>query len=230
MDGLRCIDDFTTSCLDDDHRAYFNTLYTGTTQVIMDLCQTGQYQTGERLTWQTDRRLTSNWSFLLRIPPACSLYERRPDWVRVLCGCLSTEDQSIKQGRPGHHLSYISHHSPSPSLLQGEIATPSEEDDNVQVLCCSFQRYLHCSEQVVNSTCGAGTAGFTKKFLDRMSGPLVQQHCQHYEYGSEMCPSKPGPESEQAPYSSLPGETAGAINLSAGCLLLALTFVLTKLF
>ena len=100
----------------------------------------------------------------------------------------------------------------------------------MQVLCCSFQRYLHCSEQVVNSTCGAGTAGFTKKFLDRMSGPLVQQHCQHYEYGSEMCPSKPGPESEQAPYSSVPGETAGAINLSAGCLLLALTFVLTKLF
>ena len=47
MDGLRCIDDFTTSCLDADHRAYFNTLYTGTTQVIMDLCQTGQYQTGE---------------------------------------------------------------------------------------------------------------------------------------------------------------------------------------
>ena len=47
MSGLRCIDDFTSSCLDDDHRAYFNTLYTGTTQVIMDLCQTGQYQTGE---------------------------------------------------------------------------------------------------------------------------------------------------------------------------------------
>ena len=47
MDGLRCIDDFTTKCLDEDHRAYFNTLYTGTTQVIMDLCQTGEYQTGD---------------------------------------------------------------------------------------------------------------------------------------------------------------------------------------
>ena len=45
MDGLRCIDDFTTKCLDEDHRAYFNTLYTGTTQVIMDLCKTGEYQT-----------------------------------------------------------------------------------------------------------------------------------------------------------------------------------------
>ena len=72
---------------------------------------------------------------------------------------------------------------------QGEISAPKEEEDNVQVLCCSFQRYLHCSEQVVNSTCGAHTAGFTKQFLDRMSGPLVQQHCQHYEHGSEMCPS-----------------------------------------
>ena len=117
----------------------------------------------------------------------------------------------------------------------------------MQVLCCSFQRYLHCSEQVVNSTCGADTAGFTKKFLDRMSGPLVQvgpcstaecvenclqQHCQHYEYGSEMCPSKPGPGSEQAPYSSLPGETGGArlSSPSTLCLLLALTVVVTKLF
>ena len=71
------------------------------------------------------------------------------------------------------------------------MATEDEEEDNVQVLCCSFQRYLHCSEQVVNSTCGSHTAGFTKQFLDRMSGPLVQQHCQHYEHGSEMCPDQP---------------------------------------
>jgi len=190
MDGLRCIDDFTTSCLDADHRAYFNTLYTGTTQVIMDLCQTGQYQT-EYLQHARCMR------------DAQTEYE----------SCVDVYQLRIK------------------ALNKGEIATPSEEDDNVQVLCCSFQRYLHCSEQVVNSTCGAGTAGFTKKFLDRMSGPLVQQHCQHYEYGSEMCPSKPGSE-QQAPYSSLPGETAGASlsSPSAGCFLLALTIVVTKLF
>jgi len=45
MDGLRCIDNFTTKCLEAEHRAYFNTLYTGTTQVIVDLCQKGEYQT-----------------------------------------------------------------------------------------------------------------------------------------------------------------------------------------
>ena len=26
------------------------------------------------------------------------------------------------------------------SISQGEIATPTEEEDNVAVLCCSFQR------------------------------------------------------------------------------------------
>ena len=34
MAGLRCIDNFTTTCLEEEHRAYFNTLYTGTTQVF----------------------------------------------------------------------------------------------------------------------------------------------------------------------------------------------------
>ena len=44
----------------------------------------------------------------------------------------------------------------------------------MQLLCCSFQQYLHCSERIVNSTCGYETARFTKSFLDRMSGPLIQ--------------------------------------------------------
>ena len=48
MDGLRCIDDFTLRCLDREHRAYFNTLYAGTTQVIVDLCQEGTYQSGKK--------------------------------------------------------------------------------------------------------------------------------------------------------------------------------------
>ena len=57
MEGLRCIDDFTLKCLDREHRAYFNTLYAGTTQVIIDLCQEGDYQTGRwrvrvtKVTW-----------------------------------------------------------------------------------------------------------------------------------------------------------------------------------
>ena len=56
-----------------------------------------------------------------------------------------------------------------------EMETHVEDgEESVQLLCCSFQKYLHCSESVVNTTCGYETARFTKSFLDRMSGPLIQ--------------------------------------------------------
>merc|ERR1739838_1005596 len=92
MDGLRCID-------------------TGTTQVIVDLCQKGEYQT----------------EYLEHAPcmrKAQTEYESCPDEYQL----------RIK------------------TLNKGGVASPEEEEDNVQVLCCSFQRYLHCSEQVVNDT------------------------------------------------------------------------------
>ena len=61
------------------------------------------------------------------------------------------------------------------SLNQNQADVTEEDgEENVQLLCCSFQEYLHCSERVVNSTCGHETARFTKSFLDRMSGPLIQ--------------------------------------------------------
>merc|ERR1711936_1237929 len=153
----RCIDSFTTECLEAEHRAYFNTLYTGTTQVIVDLCQKGEYQT----------------EYLQHAPcmrKAQTEYE----------SCADEYQLRIK------------------TLNKGGVASPEEEEDNVQVLCCSFQRYLHCSEHVVNNTCGMDTASFTKGFLDRMSGPLVQGHCQDYEMGSEMCSRQPKGRLEQS--------------------------------
>jgi len=170
MDGLRCIDSFTTECLEAEHRAYFNTLYTGTTQVIVDLCQVGQYQT----------------EYLQHAPcmrQAQAEYE----------SCADQYQLRIK------------------TLNKGGVASPEEEEDNVQVLCCSFQRYLHCSEQVVNNTCGQDTASFTKGFLDRMSGPLVQGHCQDYSMGSEMCERNNDYRPEQSPrYSTKDAADSGA--------------------
>jgi len=173
MDGLRCIDNFTTKCLEAEHRAYFNTLYTGTTQVIVDLCQKGEYQT----------------EYLQHAPcmrKAQTEYE----------SCADEYQLRIK------------------TLNKGGVASPEEEEDNVQVLCCSFQRYLHCSEHVVNNTCGMDTASFTKGFLDRMSGPLVQGHCQDYEMGSEMCSRQPKGRFEQSAIYSLEEKTESAATSS----------------
>lgn len=65
-----------------------------------------------------------------------------------------------------HHSQEIEHNAIGSHEEDGE--------ESVQLLCCSFQKYLHCSESVVNTTCGYETARFTKSFLDRMSGPLIQ--------------------------------------------------------
>ena len=70
---------------------------------------------------------------------------------------------------------------------------------SVGKLCCSFQSYLDCSQRVVNSSCGLNTAAFTKRFLDRMAQPLVQQHCQGYSY-DKNCDIEKVPESSTLDY------------------------------
>ena len=70
---------------------------------------------------------------------------------------------------------------------QGEMSGLRNGQENVRVLCCSFQQYLHCSQQVVGARCGADSASFTREFLERMSGALVQTHCQPHQPGTQQC-------------------------------------------
>lgn len=151
MDGLRCIDNFTFRCLNREHRAYFNTLYAGTTQVIVDLCTEGRYQMDYLRHAPCMREVQSGYE------QCASDYQLR---IKTLNKQSAKSETSVRG--------------------EGEI-NEAEDEKNVQLLCCSFQRYLYCSEKVVNSTCGPETARFTKSFLDRMSGPLIQGHCQANE-------------------------------------------------
>lgn len=146
IEGLRCIDNFTENCLEREHRAYFNTLYTGTTQVIMDLCNPGDYQTEY-------------------LSHAQCMRDAQEDYQL----CAHQYQLRIKS-------------------LNEVKNTRTNTEENVQVLCCSFKQYLSCSEEAVNQTCGPNTATFTKGFLDRMSGPLVQAHCQDYSADPDICP------------------------------------------
>ena len=55
----------------------------------------------------------------------------------------------------------------------GHDYAEAETDENVRLLCCSFQKYLHCSETVVNTTCGYETALFTKSFRGIAPGAKI---------------------------------------------------------
>lgn len=89
-----------------------------------------------------------------------------------------------------NHCSEIYHQKTADlNHISDAVATLDDEEKNRNVitLCCSFQEYLQCSERVVFDTCGNETASFTKEFLDRMAGPIVQFKCLNYAPGSQVC-------------------------------------------
>jgi len=204
MEGLRCIDDFTIKCLDREHRAYFNTLYAGTTNVIVDLCQEGAYQAAYlrhapcmRAVQTGYERCAAEYQDRIKSlnPPSyddhSGLHEYGPEYeyeyIEDNYDDVDGEAEKRKRRKRsdpenGDYKNVAEEYS-----YDHQGASGSGGEESVQLLCCSFQKYLHCSETVVNDTCGYETAKFTKSFLDRMSGPLIQGHCQSYEYGSEGC-------------------------------------------
>nr|XP_012150562.1 PREDICTED: uncharacterized protein LOC100882346 isoform X2 [Megachile rotundata] len=42
--GIKCIQTYTFECMKEKQREHFNSLYTGTNKVVMELCQDGPYQ------------------------------------------------------------------------------------------------------------------------------------------------------------------------------------------
>jgi len=198
MDGLRCIDDFTLRCLDSEHRAYFNTLYAGTTQVIVDLCQEGNYQSDYlrhapcmRLVQAGYERCAADYQTRIKaLNEQTQAEESYYDDHMYECTyeyADSTEAEYIEE-KAEEALANVPNQLSKRRRRRRQVDYgDADSEENVRLLCCSFQKYLHCSETVVNTTCGYETAQFTKSFLDRMSGPLIQGHCQAYEYGSNGC-------------------------------------------
>ncbi|KAB7497364.1 hypothetical protein Anas_07365, partial [Armadillidium nasatum] len=162
LSGLQCIDNYTLRCLNPQHRSYFNELYAGTIRVIKDLCNTrGQYQQG-----------------LLGCPNlSITKYIRHAPCMR--------------QVHPKYNRCSETYHEKTAKLNKVNSAvvqfSETERRRNVITLCCSFQEYLQCSEQIVYETCGNVTAQFTRQFLNRMAGPIVQTKCSRYEPGSYIC-------------------------------------------
>ena len=105
-------------------------------------------------------------------------------------------------------------------MVQQKVGQTSSQE--LEVLCCSFQTYLSCSQRVVDRTCGRKTARFTSEFLDRMTAPLAQGQCQTYTSGSVHCrdlPVKYRSTSTSTPVSS-------SVNLLKASLLVFFTFIL----
>lgn len=158
-DGLHCIRSYTRRCMSLSQRDHFNKLYNGTSQVIRDLCNPGDYQS----------------EFLQHSP--CL------DRARQNYEICATEYQNtmtlISQERT------IDERTQQQQAHQQTLA-PNETED-VRNICCSFRQYLDCSEHAARKICGEETGKFIRGFLDRMGNSLIKMYCNEYQLGTAKC-------------------------------------------
>lgn len=173
-EGVLCIDRFTRLCMNQQQRAHFHQLYHGTSEVIHDLCQDGEYRE----------------EFLRHAPCMSEVRSDHEVCSNVYQERMARMEQKTKlrtaRHSQHHHNHHYRHHHHNRTAAEEDLEKQQHEDD-LRTLCCSFQDYLRCSQSVVEDKCGEETARFAHGFMDRMAQSLVTSHCQAYPAGSELC-------------------------------------------
>ncbi|GFT55769.1 uncharacterized protein NPIL_174841 [Nephila pilipes] len=75
-------------------------------------------------------------------------------------------------------------------------------DEGLRESCCAFNDFVLCKYVYVRKDCGQDAADFLEQHLDRISSPLIHEHCAHYTYASDSC--IPSTASVQLPFGVLP--------------------------
>ncbi|CAL1288367.1 unnamed protein product [Larinioides sclopetarius] len=60
-------------------------------------------------------------------------------------------------------------------------------DEGLRESCCAFNDFVLCKYVYVRKDCGQDAADFLEQHLDRISSPLIHEHCAHYTYASDSC-------------------------------------------
>ncbi|XP_054724637.1 uncharacterized protein LOC129234629 [Uloborus diversus] len=60
-------------------------------------------------------------------------------------------------------------------------------DDGLRESCCAFNEFVHCKYVHVTRDCGHDATAFLQQHLDRISSPLIHEHCAHYTYPADSC-------------------------------------------
>ncbi|KAG8185335.1 hypothetical protein JTE90_008238 [Oedothorax gibbosus] len=68
-------------------------------------------------------------------------------------------------------------------------------DEGLRESCCAFNDFVLCKYEYVRKDCGQEAAIFLEQHLDRISSPLIHEHCAHYTYATDSCvPTATAPE------------------------------------
>ncbi|XP_063824979.1 uncharacterized protein LOC135074571 [Ostrinia nubilalis] len=145
--GIRCIDNYTTVCMEKHEQVVFRRIYSGITDVVQDLCTRGKYQ---------DEYLKH----------ATCVKHVRPEYEK----CSKRYEVTLTTLSDSHKT----------EQYQTDHDNSASHEDYLRTVCCSFQEYLRCSEQTVQSSCGDDAALFTSAFLKRMASNIIKNFCLEY--------------------------------------------------
>ncbi|GFR30479.1 uncharacterized protein TNCT_658861 [Trichonephila clavata] len=68
-----------------------------------------------------------------------------------------------------------------------KVDEKKDVDHSLRESCCAFNEFVLCKYIHVNQDCGQEAAIFLQRHLDRISSPLLQEHCAHYTYAADSC-------------------------------------------
>ncbi|GBN59920.1 hypothetical protein AVEN_234687-1 [Araneus ventricosus] len=74
-----------------------------------------------------------------------------------------------------------------------KVDEKKDVDHRLRESCCAFNEFVLCKYVHVNQDCGQAAAIFLQRHLDRISSPLLQEHCAHYTYAADSCSSSASP-------------------------------------
>ncbi|CAO1431686.1 unnamed protein product [Diamesa serratosioi] len=131
------------------------------------------------------------------------IYKGTDEVIRDLCKEGAYQDEFLKHSpclqtvKPQHEKCGIAYQDTMSSIFKAKAnqteqqqQQPSNANEDVKNVCCSFRDYLDCSEHVTRRACGAETGHFIRGFLNKMSSSLEKNYCEeYYKGGNNQCPN-----------------------------------------
>lgn len=82
-----------------------------------------------------------------------------------------------------------------------DMEAAANVEEGLRKTCCTFNEYVHCYYVHMPELCGEEGRDFFRTYTEKMSGPLIHEHCASYTYDS-MC--------NQGASTAAPGATLSA--------------------
>ncbi|XP_077534252.1 uncharacterized protein LOC144146159 [Haemaphysalis longicornis] len=68
--------------------------------------------------------------------------------------------------------------------LAKTVSQAQDADHGLRRSCCAFSEFVECKSFHVQRDCGDGASAFFARHMQRISGPLIEDHCGHYAHGA----------------------------------------------